>query len=118
MWKAGFAGLCALGLWGCHQTLLTEELPTRPNPTAVVPLPGTTPITINPAYPHPRTGARAHAATQHSFTLSLTFSHASTCGLFLPPQGGWKPLCESNSRQLWWWSLHGEHSVVREFPSQ
>jgi hypothetical protein len=53
MWKAGFAGLCALGLWGCNQTLLTEVVPTRPNPSLVAPLPGTTPITINPA-PSPK----------------------------------------------------------------
>jgi hypothetical protein len=49
MWKAGFVGLCAVGLWGCNQTLLTEVVPTRPNPPVVAPLPGTTPITINPA---------------------------------------------------------------------
>jgi hypothetical protein len=48
MWKTGFAGLCALCLWGCNQTLLTEVVPTRPNPPVVAPLPGTTPITINP----------------------------------------------------------------------
>ena len=48
MWKTGFAGLCVLGLWGCNHTLLTEVVPTRPNPSVVAPLPGTTPITINP----------------------------------------------------------------------
>jgi hypothetical protein len=53
MWKTGLAGLCALGLWGCNQTLLTEQLPTRSNPSAVVPLPGTPPTTINPV-PSPK----------------------------------------------------------------
>ncbi len=53
MWKTVVAGLCALGLWGCSETILTEQLPTRSNPSVIVPLPGTTPITVNPV-PSPK----------------------------------------------------------------
>jgi hypothetical protein len=49
MWKLVLAALSALTLAGCSQTLLTEELPTRPNPSAVlVPLPGPVPAAPRP----------------------------------------------------------------------
>jgi hypothetical protein len=49
MWKTVLMGLAALSLVGCSQTLLTEQLPTRANPSPVlVPLPGATPLPVTP----------------------------------------------------------------------
>ncbi len=94
MWKTVLMGLSTLSLTGCSQTLLTEQLPTRPNPNpVVVPLPGPAPVVVTPGpgptpkpTPAPTPAAPAPAPTPSPTPTSDPSLDPSSCKNPIPPR--------------------------------